>query len=53
MKHTTKELIAEFEYRKQERLAIMCSDQMPTPEQDRIANNEAREAINQIKAQEK
>ena len=52
MKHTPAELAAEFEYLRQERLGILCGDAEPTPEQNKIATEEAREAVKKLKAYE-
>jgi hypothetical protein len=40
---TTEEIQAEWHYRYQERLGIMCEDQEPTLEQKAIAYREANE----------
>lgn len=48
---TASELRAEYAYRYQERLGILCEDQEPTPEQKRIAHEEATAACNELKAQ--
>jgi len=38
---TPTELKAEYEYRRSERIAILCEDRQPTPEQEAIATQEA------------
>jgi hypothetical protein len=40
---TESEIQAEWQYRYQERLGIMCEDREPTPEQKAIAYREANE----------
>ena len=46
---TTEEIQAEWQYRYQERLGIMCEDREPTPEQKAIAFKEANEwAMEQV-----
>jgi hypothetical protein len=44
---TPQELQSEWNYRYQERLALLCvyDGQMPTPEQDRMAREDADEAV--------
>ena len=50
MTYTPAELAVEFEYRRQERLAMLCGDAQPTPEQNKIATDEARAIVNKLKA---
>jgi len=47
-KLTTEEMIAEWRYRYDERLGIMCEGREPTDEQKNIAGQEADEAIRQL-----
>lgn len=49
MPHTPAELAVEFEYRKQERLGILCGESTPTPEQIKIATDEARAVVQKLK----
>lgn len=42
---TEEEYGAEFDYRRAERLGILCGAAKPTPEQDAIAYNEAFKAL--------
>ena len=46
---TPSELAVEFEYRKQERLGILCGEATPTPEQIKLATDEARADIQRLK----
>lgn len=50
---TKDEIGKEWQYRYQERLGILCEDQDPTPEQRKIARDEATEAIKIIQADER
>lgn len=40
---------AEWQYRRDERLGILCGDQTPTPEQIRLAEKEANEICEKLK----
>ena len=46
------EHLAEFLYRVQERIGIMCGDKKPSPLQDALARKEAREAVERIEKEE-
>ena len=46
---TPEELKAEWKYRYEERLAILCGADTPTEEQIKIATDEADKAIAQLK----
>ena len=48
---TLTELTAEFDYRYQERLGILCEDREPTDEQKAIAHAEAYAAIIELNQQ--
>ena len=49
MTYTPTELAQEFEYRKQERLGILCGEDQPTTEQIKIATDEARATVQKLK----
>lgn len=51
MKMSQSELIEEFKYRYEERIAILCGTGEPTREQMDIAAKESDETIEKIKAQ--
>lgn len=50
---TTEELKAEWNYRYEERLGILCEDLRPTPDQRRIAAQEADQTVRELTTQGK
>jgi len=48
---TYTELQAEWEYRRQERLGLLCGTDTPTPEQELVARTEADAAVRVLKEQ--
>lgn len=46
------ELLEEWNYRRAERIAILCPEGDPTPEQIKMAETEADEAIRRLKDDE-
>lgn len=46
---TTDELAAEWRYRYEERLGILCGGEKPTLEQEKIAHREADDAVERLK----
>ena len=48
----TKELQAEYDYRLQERLGMLCGDMVPTKEQIALAEREARKAVEDLQDEE-
>lgn len=46
------DLFREWHYRYEERLGILCGTAEPTPEQDKIASDEADAAVKALREQE-
>ena len=46
---TEEELQKEYWYRVEERLGVLCGTDPPTPEQWKLAQDEAQETINQLR----
>lgn len=49
---TPQQRAIEFAYRHQERLAILCGSNKPSPLQDAMARREATEAVDRIEMEE-
>jgi len=51
--HWTKdELAAEWRYRREERIGILCGSATPTPEQEALARAEADEAVRRLREEQ-
>jgi len=46
---TRDELVAEWTYRYEERISILCGSAPPTPEQEALARAEADEAVRRLR----